>query len=376
MNKIPFRQHHLFTLLEAYGQQKLPLDLFIHYYFRKHPALGSKDRLFISETAYSLIRWQILLDYLAQSSSWTDRYQTFLEINIEEIQAQDNIPLAVRVSFPDFLFKLLIESFGIKKATEICLASNAPAPTTVRVNSSKIERAELLKRWENIYQVSPTPISPLGISFHKKINFFQLPEFKEGLFEVQDEGSQLLAQLVKVQPGEQVLDYCAGSGGKTLAFAPQMEQKGQIYLHDIRPYSLLEAKKRLKRAGIQNAQVISHESPHLSKLKKKMNWVLVDAPCSGVGTLRRNPDMKKKLDSELLSGLIGQQRQIFEKALSYMAPNGRIVYATCSLLKEENQSQIDHFISTYSLQIVDEPFQSFQSIGGMDGFFGVVLKKI
>lgn len=375
MSKVPYREHHLLELLEAYSRQTLPLDLFISYYFRDHSALGSKDRAFIAETVYALVRWQLLLDYLTSSSSWKDRYQTYLTINLDQLQQQEEIPLATRVSFPQLLFDLFVSSYGIEKARELCLICNTPAPTTVRANALKISRDDLLKRWQGIYEVSPSSFSPDGIVFHKKINFFQLPEFKEGLFEVQDEGSQLLAHLMQVQPGQQALDYCAGSGGKTLAFAPAMQGKGQIHLHDIRPFALQEARKRLRRAGVQNYQILLPDSPHLAKLKKKMDWVLVDAPCSGTGTLRRNPDMKCKFDSDMLTRLIGQQRMIFEKALSFLHPNGRIVYATCSLLKEENQLQIEHFLSIYSLQAEGEPFQTLPTFGGMDGFFGVVLKR-
>ncbi len=375
MNKIPYREHHLLALLETYSSQNLPLDLFISHYFRDHSALGSKDRAFIADTVYTLVRWQGLLDYLAPSSSWNDRYQTFLEVNIDELQQREDIPLATRVSFPQQLFDLFVSSYGIEKARELCLISNTPAPTTVRANILKINRDDLLNRWKGIYEVSPTSQSPDGIIFHKKINFFQLPEFKEGLFEVQDEGSQLLARLMHVQPGQQILDYCAGSGGKTLAFAPFMQGKGQIYVHDIRSFALQEARKRLRRAGIQNHQILLPTSPQLAKLKKKMNWVLVDAPCSGTGTLRRNPDMKWKFDPEMITRLIGQQRTIFEKALSFLQPNGYIVYATCSVLKEENQEQVKHFISTYSLEMEGELFQTLPTFGGMDGFFGVVLKR-
>lgn len=201
-----------------------------------------------------------------------------------------------------------------------------------------------------------------------------MDEFKKGFFEVQDEGSQLLANLVQCQPGQLVMDFCAGSGGKTLAFAPLMKNSGQIFLHDVRAYTLQDAKKRLRRAGIQNAQIIHAEDPKLNKWKKKMDWVLVDAPCSGTGTLRRNPDMKWKFDIEMLERLIGQQRTIFEKALSFMKPEGHIVYGTCSLLKQENEHQLNHFIKTYNLKIEGQVFHSFPSLGGMDGFFGVVLK--
>lgn len=375
MIKIPFREYHLLALLETYDQQSFPLDLFISHYFRDHSSLGSKDRAFIADTVYSLIRWQGLLDFLSSSKSWNDRYKTFLQVDLKELQQRSDIPLAARVSFPEPLFDLLIKSFGVDKAQDLCLVSNTPAPTTIRVNTLKISRDDLLKRWHQVYDVSPTPLSSAGIIFHKKMNFFQLPEFKEGLFEVQDEGSQLIAGLVQAQPGQQILDYCAGSGGKTLAFAPLMQGKGQIYVHDIRPQALQEARKRLKRAGIQNSQSLFPTSPHIDKLKKKMDWVLVDAPCSGTGTLRRNPDMKWKFNLEMLHRLVGQQRIIFEKALSFLHPKGRIVYATCSLLQEENQSQAEHFLRTYDLKIDVEPFQTLPAYGGMDGFFGIVLKR-
>lgn len=375
MSKVPYREYHLFNLLDAYSQQTLPLDLFISHYFRDHSALGSKDRAFIADNVYALVRWQGLLDYLASSFSWKDRYQVYLTADFDQLQNREDIPLSTRVSFPHLLFDLFVKSYGIEKAHELCLVCNTPAPTTVRANTLKIKSDDLIKRWQEIYDVSPTSHSPDGIIFHKKINFFQLDEFKEGLFEVQDEGSQLLAHLMQIQPGQQVLDYCAGSGGKTLAFAPAMQGKGQIYVHDIRPFALQEARKRLRRAGIQNHQILLPDSSHLIKLKKKMDWVLVDAPCSGTGTLRRNPDMKWKFDADMLTRLVGQQRTIFEKALSFVKPNGYIVYATCSILKEENQHQLEHFLSTYPLKLEGEVFQTLPTRGGMDGFFGVVLKR-
>ncbi len=373
---IPFREHHLFALLNEYEKQTLPLDLFISHYFRDHKSLGSKDRGYVAETIYSLIRWKGLLDHITNdNASWQDRLEAFQELDIDAIQTWNDIPPYIRVSFPKVLYDLLEASYGPARAMELCLFSNSAAPTTVRANLLKTTREALLKSWQTQYEVIPTQFSDAGITFLKKINFFGLPEFKAGLFEVQDEGSQLLANMIRAKPGDLVLDYCAGSGGKTLAFAPQMEGKGQIYLHDIRPFALMEAKKRLKRAGIQNGQVLKSDSPNLAKLKKKMDWVLIDAPCTGTGTLRRNPDMKWKFDDEMLKRLLGVQRTIFEKGLSFMHPEGRIVYSTCSMLKEENQDQLDHFLKTYSLVIEGDVFHSFPSPAGMDGFFGVVLKK-
>lgn len=376
MLKRPFREHHLLQLLDDYDDQTLPLDLFIRNYFKDHKAIGSKDRGFIAETVYSLVRWKGLLDYqYREFFSWEKRYELLQKENFSEYIHDEKTPLHIRCSFPQSLFEIITETHGKEKAFELCLISNEPAPTTVRINRLKTTRDEILQNWKEQYSVSPCEKSEDGIIFHKKINFFELPEFKAGFFEVQDEGSQLLAQLMKVEPGQQIIDYCSGSGGKTLAFAPFMKNSGQIYLHDIRPKALLEAKKRLKRAGIQNAQFVQAEDPKLKKLKKSMHWVLVDAPCTGTGTLRRNPDMKWKFTEETLTRLVGQQRTIFEKALSFMRPDGRIIYATCSILKQENQEQIAHFMKTYNLQVEGDIFQVLPSKNGMDGFFGVVLTQ-
>jgi len=370
-----FRQHHLIQLLQAYEEHKSPLDVAICHYFRSHKSLGSKDRADISDRAYQLIRWLPLIDFLAGDPSWEKRIELLNSFNPLKYVEDCNIPIHIRLTCPLILYQLLLKEFGEAKSKELCLVNNQPAPTTIRVNISKISREELFDKWKDLYDISLTKHSEWGITFHKKIHFFSLPEFKEGFFEIQDEGSQLLSKLMEVEPQNQVLDYCSGSGGKTLAFAPRMQGKGQIYLHDIRQHALLEAKKRLKRAGIQNAQIISAEAPHLKKLKKQMDWVLVDAPCSGTGTLRRNPDMKENFSDELLQRLVKEQRVIFEKALSFLKPGGRIVYATCSVLRAENHQQIEHFLQTYPLKLVREPFQTLPAPGQMDGFFAAVLTK-
>jgi len=375
--KRPFREYHLLCLIEDYEEQHLPLDLFMSHYFREHKSLGPKDRGVIAETIYAMIRWQGLLDHVCTGPlTWENRLDTYTHFKPQNYRDQADIPLHTRLSFPKHLFDLIEKSHGEERACHLCETSNQAAPTTVRANTLKITREALIARWqEATYPVSPCAHSQQGIFFLKKMNFFQLPEFKEGFFEVQDEGSQLLSDLIQAEPGEQVMDYCSGSGGKTLAFAPRMNGKGQIYLHDIRPHALMEARKRLKRAGIQNAQSVeATDEVRLKKLKKKMDWVLVDAPCTGTGTMRRNPDMKWKFEEVTLTRLVGQQRMIFEKALSFLKPTGKIVYATCSILKEENQEQLDHFIKTYNLEVEGEPFQSLPTPGGMDGFFGVVLK--
>jgi 16S rRNA (cytosine967-C5)-methyltransferase len=375
---IPFKKYHLLQLLNDYEQTAKPLDLQINHYFRANKALGSKDRAYIAQTAFDIVKWKGLLDALAPSPDWDQRLKVY-EANKNSLddpvsRYKDTFPLHVCVSFPHELFECLVNSYGAKKAAAICLASNRQAPTFVRANTLKISRNELLDIWSDL-SVRPAARSKNGIIFDKRMNFFTLNEFKKGYFEVQDEGSQLLADLVQAKPGDHFMDYCAGSGGKTLAVAPQMENRGQIYLHDIRKNALIEAKKRLRRAGVENGQVIFNQSTKLSKLKRKMDWVLVDAPCSGTGTLRRNPDMKWKFANDALGSYVSKQRIIFERGLSFVKPGGHIVYATCSLLKEENQNQLDFFLKNHSLELSAEPFQSIPEDGGMDGFYGVVFKK-
>lgn len=376
MAKQPFREYHLIEILSEYDEQNLPLDLHISRYFRAHKAIGSKDRGYIADMVYALVRWKGLIDHqLKGRPDWEKRFLLFAEMDLEGLSQERSIPPHIRVSYPEELFECMVASHGMEAASALCYASNYPAPTTVRANTLKLTRDELLQRWQGLYPVAACHFAPHGINFEKKLNFFILPEFQQGCFEVQDEGSQLLAGLVDAKPGQQVLDYCSGSGGKTLAFAPSMQNSGQIFLHDVRPHVLIESRRRLRRAGVQNAQIVPPEDPRLKRMKKRMDWVLVDVPCSGTGTLRRNPDMKWKFDLPMLNRLVGLQRQIFEKGLSYLKPGGKIVYGTCSLLKEENQVQIEHFMHAYDLELVAPPFQSLPVRGGMDGFFGAVLQK-
>jgi 16S rRNA C967 or C1407 C5-methylase (RsmB/RsmF family) len=371
----PFREHHLLHILHSFEEQSFPLDLFLRNYFRSHTAVGSKDRKEICETVYGMIRWRGLLDTMANSPlTWESRFRSYIEFS-KKPDIDSSLPAHVRVSFPKAFYQLLSDSLGEEKAFAFCLTCNHPAPTTIRVNLLKTTRDALIERWRDLYKISPCRYSQTGIRFEEKINFFGMEEFKNGYFEVQDEASQMAAELVAIEPGMRFLDYCAGSGGKSLAIAPRLKGRGQLFLHDIRSHVLLEARKRLKRAGIQNAQPLSSDSPNKPLLKLRMDWVLVDVPCSGTGTLRRNPDMKWKFDDQMVERLVEQQRQIFEEALAYLKPGGHIVYTTCSVLPQENQCQADYFIDKFCLEQIGEPFTSFPQSGEMDGFFGIVFKK-
>ncbi len=370
----PFRKNHLSILLNEFASMDCPLDGYLAHYFRTNKAIGSKDRKILSEIVYGITRWQGLLDHLLKKPiSWQGRIEAFISLQPERYLQDLSLPAHVRLSFPKAFYELLVESLGEKEAWDFCLASNYPAPTTLRVNTLKTSREALMKRWEKLYEVMPTKISPYGIQFGKRENFFAMEEFTQGLFEVQDEGSQLIADLVEAKSGDHVLDYCAGSGGKTLAFAHKLGGKGQIYLHDVRQKALVEAKKRLARAGIQNAQIVDPSKKNI--LKGRMDWVLVDVPCTGTGTLRRNPDRKWKFQYEELDRLVELQKAIVQEALQFVKPGGFLVYATCSVLPQENDAQIEGFLKEYGLKQLKEPFRSLPCLGEMDGFFGVILQK-
>ena len=374
--KLPFRKHHLLCIFQEFSKLNKPMDVFLRNYFRSHKAVGSKDRKFIAENAYLLIRWKGLIDYLAKKPiTWQKRIDLLEDFDPQEQQSNTHIPLNIRVSFPKEYFDRLASHYGETKATEICLASNTKAPITIRVNTLKTTPEDFYQNWKNKYNISKCPESPLGIIIHENLNFFETQEFKDGFFEVQDEASQLIANLLDPKPNSQVLDYCAGAGGKSLAIGAKMNNQGQLYLHDIRPFALMEAKKRLKRAGVQNTQLLLPD--HIAKQKKlhkKMDWILLDVPCSGSGTLRRNPDMKWKSKGHFLDSLLAVQREIFEKALIFCKKNGHIVYSTCSIFPEENQNQVDYFEKNFPVKLVMPPFSSLPTIGRMDGFFGAVFK--
>jgi len=360
----PFQKKHLLTLLEQYSENQVPIDAMLSNYFRANRNLGANDRRQICERLYPLIRWQGLIDHhLNAPVTWEKR--------LEHLEAdpppKKDIPPHIKVSFPKYLYTKIEESLG-SETEKFCLTSNEEAPITVRVNTLKTTREALFRNWKERFDVSLSKSAPNAIHFHRRYPLHSLPEFKKGLFEIQDESSQQAASLLSVKPGDHVLDYCAGAGGKSLAIAPNMGNKGQLYLYDIRPGILLQAKKRLKRAGVQNFQILKKP-----KTQRKMDWLFLDVPCSGLGTLRRNPDLKWKITPEMIERLIGEQRAIFEQALPLLKPDGKIVYATCSVLDDENEKQVAYFCEKHHLQ-TEKIFKTLPQTGEGDGFFAAVLK--
>ncbi|GAB4186056.1 MAG: hypothetical protein Tsb0015_03580 [Simkaniaceae bacterium] len=352
------------------------MDRYLHKYYKQHHSLGSKDRKFLTELIYHLFKWKGFYDFfLEKPVTWEKRWQLYKKGGLSNQKHSLQLPPHIKVSFPSWLFKKISKQYGVVKAEEICYILNEQAPTTVRINPLCISREQLLDNWlSKGYNVEPTSFSPLGITFLKKEPLFSFSEFKKGYFEVQDEGSQIIAELIEVRAGGHILDFCAGSGGKTLAFAPLMEKKGQIYLHDIRLSALQEAKKRLKRAGVQNFQILPPHTMPCKKLFKKMDYVVLDVPCSGTGTFRRNPDLKWRLTEDAFKFYIEEQRKIFENGLAYLKDSGKIVYITCSILKEENEEQMQFFLKHFPVQI-EKTLTLLPRSQGNDGFFGAVLRK-
>lgn len=365
--RLPFCDHHISAFFATFEQGQKPLDLALSDYFRTHKSIGAHDRRQIGEIVFGMVRWKTLIDYLSPTPHFLDRLACYRNISPDACQNDPSLPESVRFGMNEYLYNRLIAVFGKSQAQELCRILNGTAPTTIRVNRLKTTREALLERWQGKFEMTPCSRASSGIQFQKREPLFSLPEFKEGLFEVQDEGSQLIGELIQAKPGDQILDYCSGSGGKTLAFAPFLKGKGQIYLYDIRPWVLQEARKRLRRAGIQNAQFALPKTP--------VDWVLVDVPCSGTGTLRRNVDAKWKIDAPMIKRLVEQQRTIVAEALRYLKPGGILVYSTCSILPEENQAQVEYFLKSHPLILHGDPLSLLPIEKGMDGFFSALLKK-
>lgn len=212
----PFRKKHLLQVQREFEAWMGPADAALGHYFRQHSAIGSKDRRWISETFYGMIRWMGLVDHFSpRPLTQEGRLEAFLKLRPADYENDSSIPPHIRVSFPKQFYELIVRSLG-DKAWEFCLRCNEQAPTTVRANLLKTNRDDLIARWHGHYSIAPCAKSPVGILFHERANFFSLPEFKEGLFEVQDEASQLVAALVGAKPGDHVLDSAAGPEGKRL----------------------------------------------------------------------------------------------------------------------------------------------------------------
>lgn len=339
-----------------------PADEVLSRYFRARRELGQRDRAFVAESVFAVLRRKRSLEAAAQSPEPRQLLVAALlrvmglsgralegladEVAIARVRGLDvqGLPDAVRADLPDWLWERLAGQYGAPEAAAIARGMLNPAPLDLRVNLARISRDEALRQLG--LEAQPTPCSPSGIRLAGKPAINRHALFRAGLVEVQDEGSQLLAWLVGPRRGEMIADYCAGAGGKTLAMAMLMRGSGRLYAFDVSAPRLSALAPRAARAGITNVHAVAlagENDARAKRLSGKLDRVLVDAPCSGFGTLRRNPDLKWRHGPEAIAELSAKQQRILAAAARLVRPGGRLVYATCSILQEENEAVVAAF---------------------------------
>jgi len=402
-----------------------PADAKLGEFFRNHRELGTKERAFVAESVYGVLRRLRYLSVVAANEendpddarklilAWLLRVQGKSLRELDDIlteqqkewaiaikaKSTDNLPLAVQADVRDWFWDKLVAQYGETEALTICRSMFEQASLDLRVNTIKATREEVLAKMqaENTVKdnvIATTPYSPIGIRMGAKLNISRHVLFTEGKIEVQDEGSQLLSYLVSPKRGMMVADFCAGAGGKTLAIGALMKNTGRLYAFDVSEKRLHNLGQRLKRSGLSNlhAQVISSEQdPKLKRLNGKFDRVLVDAPCSGLGTLRRNPDLKWRQTEQDVLELTQKQSAILARAAKLTKAGGRLIYATCSLLRDENEAIVEAFIEAnpeFSLIPANEVLahhhialdtgqylKLLPHLHQTDGFFAAVFEK-
>ncbi len=393
-----------------------PADAVLKHFFRDNKNLGMRDRGLIAETVYALLRKRTWLMHLTQS----DQPRLLVLATLVKVQGWDvkamsgftkaheremlrgiaasepsHFSLPAETNFPEWLIQLYLKRHTRPEIIELAQGLNQPGPLDLRVNTIHTDRDAVLEALKEIeVEASATPYSPVGIRVVGKPALHQHKLLVDGHVEVQDEGSQLLGYLLAPKRGEMVVDFCAGAGGKTLLLGALMHSTGRLYAFDVSEKRLTNLKPRLKRSGLSNVQPVRIEHENDARVKRlagKVDRVLVDAPCSGLGTLRRNPDLKWRQSVEDIAELAVKQRNILAGAAGLLKPGGRLVYATCSILFEENQAVVEEFLannSEFQLRSSEEILRAQQieiDCGEMlellphrhhtDGFFAAVLER-
>ncbi len=359
-----------------------PADAVVGRFFRQHRQLGPRERHTLSETVYTVLRQKLLFDHFAPWGSGPRERRMailgfqadgdFLRSALSEAEkawldrcqaiARDDLMERHRHNLPDWLAQALKDQVG-PEFWALVESLHQSAPLDIRANTIQGKRADVHSALKQAgIESSPTPYSPCGLRLQGKPQLGQVPAFVEGGFEIQDEGSQLLALLLEARRTEMVVDFCAGAGGKTLALGASMRNTGRLYAFDTSAVRLDAFKTRLGRSGLSNVHpaVIAHErDDRVRRLRGKIDRVLVDAPCTGLGTLRRHPDLKWRQNEQTVAEMAAIQASILRAAARLLKPGGRLVYATCSLLVQENEAiaqdfsqESSDFVAVPALQVL------------------------
>ncbi len=393
-----------------------PADAALSAYFRAQKT-GSRERAFIAETAYAVLRRRRWLTRLAGADANAGQLALAALVRIQGVnlrqlegaldademawvaalkaRPEPQLTLAEQTDFPDWLAERLAARLGADDILELARALNRPAPLDLRVNDFKARRDDVLAQFaaEGI-NAEPCPYSPQGIRLKTKPALSRHPLYLAGSIEVQDEGSQLLGYLLAPKRGEMVVDFCAGAGGKTLLLGALMRSTGRLYAFDVSDKRLAKLKPRVARSGLSNvhpACLSGENDPRVKRLAGKIDRVLVDAPCSGLGTLRRNPDLKWRQTPQSVAELTRKQADILAAAARLVKAGGRLVYATCSILEEENAAIVDAFLQAHPdfHRLSAKDLLAKQGIAldcgddmrllphrhGTDGFYAAVLER-
>ncbi|WP_374265693.1 RsmB/NOP family class I SAM-dependent RNA methyltransferase [Zoogloea sp.] len=348
-----------------------PADSVLSRYFRDLRELGARDRAFVAEAVYGVLRRKRTLERLCGEDvstrklvlAWLARVEgvTLRQLGdglhgrdtdfFTEVKGRElgELSFAERIDMPDWLAERLLAGRSPEAVAALAQSLNRPAPLDLRANPARLERDALVDALKaSGVACAPGRYSPLAVRLEGKPALQKHPLFLDGSFEVQDEGSQLLGFLLQPKRGEMVVDFCAGAGGKTLLLGALMRNTGRLYAFDVSDKRLAKLKPRVARSGLSNVHpvvIASENDPRVKRLAGKIDRVLVDAPCSGLGTLRRNPDLKWRQSPEALAELTTKQAAILASAARLVKPGGRLVYATCSVLPEENEAIVAAFLA-------------------------------
>ena len=369
---------------------------------KKDKRWGSSDRKFVAETIYEIVRWKRLYAEIAEVKEPYNRENLWRMFSVWAVLRGYPIPdwkqlegtperkikgrfdelskiRTFKESIPDWMDELGVKELGEKVWAKEIAAQNQPAKVILRVNTLKTTKDKLRAILMDLnIETEYLKDQPDALVLKERANVFLTDAFKEGFFEVQDANSQLVAHFLEVKPGMRVVDACAGAGGKTLHIASIMENKGQLIAMDLYESKLKQLKLRAKRNSAFNIEYrIIDSTKVIKKLHEKADRVLIDAPCSGLGVLKRNPDAKWKLQPEFIENIKKVQTEVLENYSKMVKPGGKLVYATCSVLPSENQEQIIHFLSGETGKnftfVKDSKILASES--GFDGFYMALLER-